>query len=306
MTLSLENKKSRIILLFFIAVFVATLMPVFADATRNIVRFTEGMFDDILMTDTAESVKNILVSNPRTTYPEVWDMITGIVDNVIIPASYAVLGLYFVTSIVRWGVRFEGITMEGFFKPFVSFLAAIICIQYLPYVVPTIINAAGTFATQIANAASVTGNTGDLAATKDNIKSMSTSMWSALVVTGQLFLPWIVAKALSFYMKVLAYSTVIEIFVRIVFMPFSFGDLCTRGLDGFGFRYVKAFAAVCLKGAIMVLIAITAGFFTTAAFGAVDRPTDWLKMIALMLVINASAAKMMASAGNFSREALGV
>lgn len=299
--------KRHILLISSFLVAAAAVVPVFADATGSIVGAVESMLNDILMTGSAEEVTRILTADPQTAYPQVWSMVKGVVDNVITPASYSVLGLYFVTAFVRLGMKYEGFNMEAFMRPFISYIAAFLFVQHTPYLITSFIAVGAGFTGRVAAAgsAAATTNSGVLTLAMEKVRAGSTSMWAALVFQGQLLLPWLASKVLALYMQLVAYSTIIEMFVRACLMPFSFGDLCTRGLDGFGFRYVKSFAAVCLRGGLLVLVAMIMGFFMASAFTNISGAGDWLAMIGKMVVVNAAGALMMSRTGEIAREMVG-
>ena len=310
-TYLIEHKKiaTVFIISFFSILSIICVMPIFAaDATKSILGAIESMLKDILMTGSAEEVTRILTAEPASTYPQVWGVVQSIVDSVVTPAAYSVLGLYFVTSLVRLGLKYEGFDMEAFAKPFISYIAAFIFVQKTPYLITTFISTGAWFTGRVAaaGAQAATTNSGLMTTAMTQIKQGSTNMWAALVYLGQLFLPWLASKALGLLMQVIAYATIIEIFVRAVLMPFSFGDICSKGMDGFGFRYLKTFAAVCLRGGLLVLVAMIMGFFMGSAFVNINGAGDFMAMIGKTIVINAAGALLMTRTNDIAREMVGV
>lgn len=55
-------------------------------------------------------------------------------------------------------------------------------------------------------------------------------------------------------MLALIYSRIIEVGIRMCFMPIGVSDAFTHGINSPGMRYIKKFFAVCLQGAVLFMI----------------------------------------------------
>ena len=78
-----------------------------------------------------------------------------------------------------------------------------------------------------------------------------------------LFVPWLVTVICEVLVKCVALTRQIEIFVRAAFMPVALGDSYS-GLSSTGVKYVKAFFAVCLQGAVIILIMMLSDTFASS------------------------------------------
>ncbi len=78
-----------------------------------------------------------------------------------------------------------------------------------------------------------------------------------------LVLPWLVTIICEVLIKIIVLTREIEIYARAAFMPVALGD-SYNGLTSGGARYVKSFLAVCLQGALIVVIMLLADSMSEA------------------------------------------
>ena len=123
----------------------------------------------------------------------------------------------------------------------------------------------------------------------DSLKSMG---WiKALCLLLQLLIPAIGTMICMLIMLVQMVGRLIEIGIRILFMPIGVSDAFTHGTNSPGFRYIKKFFAVCLQGAVLLAVLNIGVYFmgnkmindATQGFGFISDLVIMVSMIGLMI-----------------------
>jgi hypothetical protein len=68
-----------------------------------------------------------------------------------------------------------------------------------------------------------------------------------------MLIPWLVTLICEVVIKIVVLTREIEILVRSAFLPVAIGD-SYNGMSSGAVRYIKSFVAVCLQGALIIVI----------------------------------------------------
>ena len=292
---------------FLLLILLSAAAPVCADSgTKGIQTMVKTMITDICELGTSNGVIDILITNPKDRYPEVWGMTETLVRNVITPISYSLLGLYFIVSLVSTGMKYEGLTVEMLAKPFIRMVAAVIAVRQVPILLVAGMSAGSQFVSMVRGSVVPLSQAETVVDTAFHYaKETITGYFSGFTIMMQLFLPWIAARILDLLIRLIAYSLTIEIFVTAIFMPLTFGEIVTHGVDGGGFRYLKRFIALCMQAGVMVIVA---GISAQFAIGWWEVPSfqGFLVGVAKMLIAEGACAFLMIKSGSICRSVLGL
>ena len=294
-------------LICFLSILLCT-TTVFAESgTTSILSGVQSMVRDILEMGSSNKVIEILTVDPTTKYPEVWSLVQGLITTVVTPVSYSVLAIYFITSLIETAIHYETLTPELIVRPGILFIAAFILVKYTPMLITTGIATGTAFAGRIAGSATAGYQTEQMTeAVMTTIRPAATGLMKALVIWFQIWIPHLGAYLIDLLIRIIAYALIIEIFVRAVLMPLSFGDIITHGLLGPGFRYFKTFVALCLQGGIMLLISMIAGHFCMGWWDGINGVGSFLAGLAKMMITEGACALLMIRSGQLCRDMVGV
>lgn len=121
-----------------------------------------------------------------------------------------------------------------------------------------------------------------------------------------LLIPWALSWIMALVVKIICYTRVIEIYARAAFAPIALSDFFHSGFQGAGWRFLKSFLAVCLQGALILVInAIYSTLFDVIA-GSVDTRLSLFAFLGVYLAVMASACMLMFKSLSLSKELLGV
>jgi len=128
--------------------------------------------------------------------------------------------------------------------------------------------------------------------------------WLAdLVMMIYLLIPWLLSWIMRLCVNIICYSRSLEIFLRALFLPIAISDFFHHGLQGSGWRYMKAFFAVCLQGALIIAItAIFTGIYQTL----IVKDQNLFTFIGAYLAFYAAAIMLMFKSLSLSKEIVGV
>ena len=127
-----------------------------------------------------------------------------------------------------------------------------------------------------------------------------------IVLFVYLLIPWALSWIMGLAVKIICYTRIIEIYVRATFAPVALSDFFHSGLQGAGWRFLKSFLAVCLQGAlILVITTIYSALFNVVA-GAADPGWSLFKFLGVYLALMASACMLMFKSLSLSKELLGI
>ena len=297
-------------LIAFLFLIILTAAPVFAAGKSDIIKAIEKMVKNMVNMGATTKAIEILTVDVAEKYPEVWsNIVMPLVETAIVPISYSVLCIYFVAALVSTAIKFDTLTPEMIVKPMIQFVAAIILVKATPKLLVIGTSIGGNFAKGFSVSISQAVNVDETAKGVMNaIKPAVTGIPSGISVYLELMLPNLATYLIGMLIQIICYAVIIEIFIRAVLMPLSFGSIVTQGMLGPGFRFFKSFLACCLQAGAMVLICIICGQFVgnDVWSAAVTGASDFVGRIGKTLVIEGACVILMFKAGTFTREALGL
>ena len=124
-----EHKKTIIIFGILLVFLLLTIVPTFAVAKDAMQNTCKRMVADIFSGGLSDSVKEIVLTNPATKYPEAWDIMTDVYKGAILPVAFGLLAIHLIIGVIQQSIRLDQLTWQQFIKPFLSFLAAWIIIK---------------------------------------------------------------------------------------------------------------------------------------------------------------------------------
>ena len=122
-----------------------------------------------------------------------------------------------------------------------------------------------------------------------------------------LLLPWIGSWILRICVSIVCYTRIIEIYARAAFAPIAMSDFFHNGFNGAGWRFLKAFFAVCLQGALLVVIGMVYGSLVTTFVGFdAGSGTHAFTFFGKILAAGCATAMLMFKSQSICKELLGV
>lgn len=113
------------------------------------------------------------------------------------------------------------------------------------------------------------------------------------------FVPQITVIICSLFAKLIAYSRIFEIVLRIMFGPLVMGDIFSGNENAAAIRWLRNFMACCLSGAIMIVVLQLYTIFKTAAPTVGDNA--WMMVLYCFICI-----ALLFKSNSFAKEVCGV
>lgn len=126
-----------------------------------------------------------------------------------------------------------------------------------------------------------------IAAIDGNGKTKGGFTWE-LDLRLQLIFPWIGAKIAQLLTRFIVIQIIIEIGLRKIFIPLAIADIYGEGLRSPGFRYIKRLFAVYIKLAIALTVMVLSSTLAGILIGGMPNNLDKLFMIVLIYFTCAS------------------
>lgn len=185
-------------------------------------------------------------------------------------------------------LQIEQLSPEILLRIFIKLFMAIMIVANIQPITEGIINVANGMMSSVSDTTHIAQEAvlGDI---YDSLKSMG---WiKALCLLLQLLIPAIGTMICMLIMLVQMVGRLIEIGIRILFMPIGVSDAFTHGTNSPGFRYIKKFFAVCLQGAVLLAVLNIGVYFmgnkmindATQGFGFISDLVIMVSMIGLMI-----------------------
>ncbi len=185
-------------------------------------------------------------------------------------------------------LQIEQLSPEILLRIFIKLFMAIMIIANIQPIAEGIINVANEMMPEASETTHI-AQAEALGTIYDSLKSMG---WiKALCLLLQLLIPAIGTMICMLIMLVQMVGRLIEIGIRILFMPIGVSDAFTHGTNSPGFRYIKKFFAVCLQGAVLLAVLNIGVYFmgnkmindATQGFGFISDLVIMVSMIGLMI-----------------------
>ena len=304
-----QNRKKLTITIAFSLLFLFLFcVPVFADMRKSIMNVISAMLDEIFGQSWTTDVMDIVVISDEK-YGTVINALSTVYAQ-IEPIGYAVTGLYFVIALIEMAVSFDEMTWEKMLQPMVRTVVCIIIIRHGMQFFVQLVNLGSGFLDTLKGSMSSSG-------IDDSVKNLSKMIsedsktagvaWAtAFLFMIRLAFPWFISWILRAGIIVVAYSIVFEIFIRVLFAPVAVGDIAAHGIDGPGFRYLKALVAAGLRSALMMAVIYMGGLVSSGLFSEEIKPGTSLSFIVRMVVVQLVTFTLARGTDKLAKEVMGV
>lgn len=185
-------------------------------------------------------------------------------------------------------LQIEQLSPEILLRIFIKLFMAIMIVANIQPITEGIINVANEMMSKASDTTHIAQEEA-LGTIYENLKNMG--LVKAICLLLQLLIPAIGTMICMLIMLVQMVGRLIEIGIRILFMPIGVSDAFTHGTNSPGFRYIKKFFAVCLQGAMLLAVLNIGVFFmgdatinaATQGFGFISDLVIMVSMIGLMI-----------------------
>lgn len=127
-----------------------------------------------------------------------------------------------------------------------------------------------------------------------------------LVANVALLIPWLLSWLVRIAANIICYSRLIEIYGRAAFAPIAFSDFFQNGFNGAGWNFLKSFAAVCVQGTLIAVIALVFSRLTSAIMFTPDGDVNLFTTAGKALALSAAACMLMFKSLSITKELFGV
>jgi hypothetical protein len=227
---------------------------------------TDAILDNLLFTNIFLgylNVDNALLTQSLASYmPTLYDYALSIINNATLPIANTILALFFVLEIYRLSVRVEGaggsvnhLGAEIVFRV----LFRLVIFKTIIDQVPKILNGIFALSTQLTTKISsvltdsfLRGNALDITQLQPAIETQNfftqlDSLFFCSIIT-------IIVALMVVIAYVIIYARFLELFIFFSVAPIPLATLPSEEMSQVGKNFLKHFTAICLQGAIIVLI----------------------------------------------------
>ena len=274
----------------------------------------KGMVNDLCGKDLFKGIMDTLETNlfsSKGDYSAAVNLVEDLYFSVIQPIAIMLMIIYFLLALVD-KMTSENFTWEQMGKQMCMFLASFYLINH-GFEILELLFQLGLSLTKQVNAL-VDGSL-DPKDGASRVESVINTFKATINVPNflkdiclfvYLLIPWALSWIMGLVVKIICYTRVIEIYARAAFAPIALSDFFHSGFQGAGWRFLKSFLAVCLQGALILVInAIYSALFDVVA-GSVDTKLSLFAFLGVYLAIMASACMLMFKSLSLSKELLGV
>lgn len=275
----------------------------------------QGMLNAICGGDMFNSIFETLSTNlfsPSSggAYSAVLTTVENLHNSVIRPLALLLMFIYFTIALVD-KMSQENFTWEQLWRQIAMLLVSKFIIEHGFEILKLCFDIGMAIAADIQ---AWTGYGGDTASGVENAEEIINNFKEGLGLTGvlsvlgdlvmfvYLLLPWALSWIIRLCVSVICYTRVIEIYLRATWAPVAMADFFHSGLQGTGARFLKNFLAVCLQGAVILVIAI---LFSKLMNGLVANDQNLFTFIGKYLAFYASAIMLMFKSLSLSKEIVG-
>jgi len=275
----------------------------------------EGMLKDICGTDIFTSIFETLSVNMFSNtgdYSAALSVVESIHETVVKPVALMIMCIYFMIAIVD-KLSSDNFTWEYLWRQFAMFIAAKLVIDYGFDILEYLFDIGMAFASNLEAAIRADylenpENTFDAAKMIKEFKeglglTGLLSVFGDIIMIIFLIIPWALSWIMRLAVSVICYSRVIEIYLRATFAPIALSDFFHSGLQGTGWRFLKSFAAVCLQGAFILMIAV---IFSALFEQLAANKQNLFTFTGTYLAFFASAVMLMFKSLSLTKEMMGV
>lgn len=268
--------------------------------------FAGGIFDE---------VRTILLINPATEYPLVWELVTTGYKTIVTPLAVGLLFIFFLSHFIS-KASMEQVSFDHLFMLGVKLIAGIFLINHGLEIMSLLYSLGLTFINNLTSLAQSIGlkvseGIGDETQielwkllTGCNSLEDRPGMWKSIAAMFTIIVPYICHFGAMLVMKAICWSRLILIMVHFLIAPIAFSDFFMNDLHGTGWKYLKSFAALCLQGFVisaitLIFSAFSSGLQTNALEGG------FLNYTVIQIVMTFAAIAAVAKSLSVIKETIG-
>lgn len=278
----------------------------------------KGMLNDLCGKDLFSGIWSTLKVNlfdPNSTYGVALDIVDSLYSSAIQPIAIMLMLIYFIIALVDKASS-ENFTWEQWGRQMCMFLASFYLINHGFDIMKLLFELGLSLSSDVyalvrsdLTAEDKLDVVTKVIETFRESTGVPTKFLKDIVLFIYLLVPWLLCWVMGLVVKIICYTRIIEIYVRAVFAPIALSDFFHSGLQGAGWRFLKSFLAVCIQGAMILVIAALYSALFNVATGSVDESLaieGLFKFLGVFVALMASACMLMFKSLGLSREMLGV
>jgi hypothetical protein len=207
-------------------------------------------------------------------FATLWPLVKNIYDVFSVVGVMLVLIYFLMTTMDR--TLQQGTSQELFIKSFGELAIALILMVHGYDIMTSFVNLGTAMLTSVQNGLNGTNGGESLADLK--WQEIKDGAWSGKILGSiyyigkylSLAIPALLMEIGKLLVMVAALSRALEIIIYSLFFPLATADIFKNGMNSSGIRYMKKYLAICLQGAVMVGILISANYINAALNASKD------------------------------------
>jgi hypothetical protein len=213
----------------------------------------EGIFGNI--TWAGQHITDMVTKTPADVFgQDYWNSLLKIGMTAVMPFAILILSFCMAGDLYKMYCRSNGAPdLEVISLTFLKYIVPFVCMTYTYDLLQFIFTQVNSMVRQLYEKVTIgTGNSVDTSAFIQQVSQMSFSQKFGVFV--QLWLPWLVSRALIVIATVVVYGRLFEIVMYWIFAPIPFATFASDSLrNSVGINFVKMFIALVLQGGLIVL-----------------------------------------------------
>ena len=214
--------------------------------------------------DAISAIWNVLTQSPQTFHDgAIWNIMTDIHDG-LKAIAYALLVLFFVIGVVKTTTNFAELKRpEQALKLFIRFAVAKIIVTYSLDLLIAIFRIVQGVITSIGGSApSIVG--GDLTLPEMlQTKILECGFFDSIPLWIVGLIAWLMIAVISIILLLTVYSRFFTLYMYTAIAPIPLASFAGEGTSQMGKQFLKSYAGVCLRGAIVIIACIIYSVFAS-------------------------------------------
>lgn len=274
----------------------------------------EGMLEDLCGKDLFSGIWATLKVNLFSSggeYSTVLSIVKDVYNSTVMPMAVYLMLIFFMIGLAD-KLTNENFTWEQLARQFAMFLLSFGMITHGFEILELLFQFGLAFATEVHSIVSGDLYPDDkLSLVKEVVDTFKEtikvpSLLKDIVLFVYLLIPWCLSWIMGLVVKIICYTRVIEIYARATCAPIALSDFFMHGFQGSGWRFLKSFLAVCLQGAIILIITTIYSALFTVVSASVDPGLSFFKFLGVFVALMASGCMLMFKSLSLCKEFLGV
>lgn len=211
----------------------------------------KGMINDIFGAGAANGIIDSLTLDFTGSWAKT---ISSVMDTYLTPLGLALVLIFFLTDLIDH-TQFQQATPEYLIKSLVKLLISMYLVANCATIFGDLNGAFIKFTKDINTSIGTVAISTDTGA----VATLHNKISKSTIVEQIGYLVWILVAWIAVLLTDLAinftlYSRIFKLYVMATFSPIGVADTISGGFNSKGIRYIKSFIALCLQGAIIVMI----------------------------------------------------